>query len=198
MKIALTGGPSSGKSTIADILEKIFCLTVVKVPEAATILFSGGFPRASSPYETRHQQIAIFDVQKHTEKILELKNPHKNLVCDRASLDGLAYWPGNKTDFFRGVKSSLEVELERYNWIIHLDTVDAEFYSQTLIRTESYSEADDINSKIRNIWSVHPRQIIIANTFNFHQKIAKVVKMVDMILREADIREIRIMNGRED
>ncbi len=45
-RIVLTGGPGGGKTTAADLFRREIGDRVVIVPEAATILFQGGFPRS--------------------------------------------------------------------------------------------------------------------------------------------------------
>ncbi len=45
MKVVLTGGPSGGKTTLAATIQKEFSDQVLIVSEAASMLFSGGFPR---------------------------------------------------------------------------------------------------------------------------------------------------------
>ncbi len=44
-RIALTGGPGAGKTAVLELLRKYFCKHVRVLPEAASILFGGGFPR---------------------------------------------------------------------------------------------------------------------------------------------------------
>ncbi|MDB4538236.1 AAA family ATPase [Akkermansiaceae bacterium] len=44
-RIVITGGPGGGKTTAADFFRREIGEQVLIVPEAATILFSGGFPR---------------------------------------------------------------------------------------------------------------------------------------------------------
>ena len=44
-RIVLTGGPGGGKTTAADLMRREVGDRIVIVPEAATMLFSGGFPR---------------------------------------------------------------------------------------------------------------------------------------------------------
>ncbi len=44
-RVVLTGGPGGGKTTAADLLRREIGDRVIIVPEAATLLFSGGFPR---------------------------------------------------------------------------------------------------------------------------------------------------------
>ena len=48
-RIVLTGGPGGGKTTAGDLFRREFGERVVLVPEAATLLFSGGFPRVEEP-----------------------------------------------------------------------------------------------------------------------------------------------------
>ena len=43
-RIVLTGGPGGGKTTAADLFRREIGENIVIVPEAATMMFSGGFP----------------------------------------------------------------------------------------------------------------------------------------------------------
>ena len=47
-RIVLTGGPGGGKTTAADLFRREIGDRVVLVPEAATILFQGGFHSAAT------------------------------------------------------------------------------------------------------------------------------------------------------
>ena len=60
LRIVLTGGPGGGKTTAADLFRREIGNRVVIVPEAATILFQGGFPRCRKPDPRRIVQTAIF------------------------------------------------------------------------------------------------------------------------------------------
>ena len=46
-RIVLTGGPGGGKTTAVDLFRREIGERVVVVPEAATMLFRGGFPRSN-------------------------------------------------------------------------------------------------------------------------------------------------------
>jgi predicted ATPase len=191
MKIVLTGGPSAGKTTIAETLARTFNHQLVLAPEAAAILFRGGFPRGSQGPQVRCQQVAIYEVQKQIENISELDSPEKNLICDRGSLDGLAYWPGSQNDFFTLLNTDLKTELSRYDWVLHMDTAQSSSYSSTQTRVESHSEAEEINRKTKSAWSGHPRQILISNSTIFDKKISQAVLIVDLIFRGLGVEEIR-------
>ena len=49
-------------------------------------------------------------------------HPDCLILCDRGSLDGLAYWPGSEEDFFDKMESSLEKEMKRYDAVIFFET----------------------------------------------------------------------------
>lgn len=69
MRIVLTGGPGGGKTTTADLIRREIGDHVVIVPESATTLFAGAFPRVTEPAAQRSVQRAIFEVQRSLEDI---------------------------------------------------------------------------------------------------------------------------------
>src|SRR6187549_2463966 len=93
-RIVLTGGPGGGKTTAADMFRREIGERVVIVPEAATILFQGGFPRSRQSCALKHAQTAIFHVQRRLEDVQAVQYPNRVLLCDRGTVDGAAYWPG--------------------------------------------------------------------------------------------------------
>jgi hypothetical protein len=195
MKIVLTGGPSAGKTTIAEVVARTFKMALV--PESASILFRGGFPRSESGLGVCFQQVAIHQVQKQLENIVEFRNPGQSLICDRGRLDGLAYWPQEPEAFFQAIGSSLEAELRKYDWVIDLNTANPAFYSTSSLRIESASEAAVINSKIREVWGHHPNYLEIKNSIDFDVKIKKVLRAVSMIHHGYKIESIRDELSRE-
>jgi len=92
-RFVLTGGPGAGKTAALELVRRTFCPHVVLVPEAAGILFAGGFPRGGGPEHARAAQRAIYHVQ-HELEILALTHAPALVLCDRGTVDGAAYWPG--------------------------------------------------------------------------------------------------------
>src|SRR5690606_8421199 len=66
-RIVLTGGPGGGKTTAADLYRREIGPEVVIVPEAATLLYMGGFPRSNEVGVKEATQRAIYHVQKNLE-----------------------------------------------------------------------------------------------------------------------------------
>ncbi|MCB0356333.1 MAG: ATP-binding protein [Bdellovibrionales bacterium] len=190
MKIVLTGGPSAGKTTVATSLIKHFHTQLALVPEAATILYRGGFPRITDGLASLCKQRAIFKVQKELENLIEIEHPSKSYVCDRGTLDGLAYWPAGSELFFSQNGSNLSDELARYDVVIHLEVARVSDYNSdhSDVRVENYEQAIKIDNKIKEVWQQHPRRYIIKSNHDrdFADRIKTVHKLVsDLIFSES-------------
>lgn len=191
MKIVLTGGPSAGKTTVVDILCRNEWFRLAAVPEAASILYRGGFPRSAERIHVRCQQRAIYHVQRELEEIGFLDALHRSLVCDRGTLDGLAYWPDSEDHFFSTIGSSMEKEIARYDWVIHLDTAAPENYQSSEIRLEQSSQAMAVNERVKHAWRMHPHRIVIPNSSDFLQKVDTTLRAVNLILEGMTVGEIQ-------
>jgi hypothetical protein len=121
-RIAVTGGPGGGKTTAVDLFRREIGDRVVVVPEAATLLFSGGFPRSTEALARKSAQQAIYHVQTQLENVQAALYPDRILLCDRGTIDGAAYWPGDPEAFFTAVGTSERVELERYDAVLFFES----------------------------------------------------------------------------
>lgn len=98
-RIVLTGGPGAGKTAVLELIRQSFCAHVKVLPESAGIIFGGGFPRSDGAELRQAAQRAIFYVQRELEIAADAQNPAV-VLCDRGTVDGAAYWPGEVTDVF--------------------------------------------------------------------------------------------------
>jgi hypothetical protein len=95
----------------------------------------------------------------------------------------VAYWPGEGSEFFDSLHTSKDIELSRYQWVIHLDTADHDSFDTTNpVRTESHQEAMELNEKIKSAWLGHPRRIVIPHEAEFLLKIAKAKSVIEKIM----------------
>src|SRR6185503_11682724 len=92
-RVVLTGGPGAGKTALLELVRQSFCAHVRVLPEAAGIVFSGGFPRGDSVALRQAEQRAIFYVQRELEAVADAGDAAV-VVCDRCTVDGGAYWLG--------------------------------------------------------------------------------------------------------
>jgi predicted ATPase len=173
-RIVLTGGPGGGKTTAADLFRREIGERVVVVPESATLLFSGGFPRSTEIHARRSAQCAIFHVQRNLEDVQSALYPERILLCDRGTIDGAAYWPDEGQTFFEAVGSTEQVELARYDAVIFFESaavggMSVEGGNPT--RIESNEQALVLDQRLREIWSKHPNFTVVPHSPSFVKKI---------------------------
>ena len=186
-RIVLTGGPGGGKTTAADLFRREIGERVVLVPEAATILFQGGFPRSREPNASRFAQTTIFHVQRNLEDVQAVLYPGRTLLCDRGTVDGAAYWPGEPHHYFKAVGTSLEVELRRYDAVIFFETAavgGASIEGGNPIRNESPEEAVALDARLRGLWARHPRFVLVPNNPSFFKKISLGLAALESIVSQ--------------
>lgn len=176
--VVLTGGPGGGKTAILEMARRYFCHHVVLLPEAASIVFGGGFPRLATPEATRAAQRAIFAVQREMENVALDAKPAV-VLCDRGSLDGLAYWPGSQRDFCKQFGTTIEQELARYAAVIHVEVPpSARGYEKNRIRRESVAQARLLDRSIARNWASHPRQMVVSTQAGFLDKLAYAIRLL--------------------
>lgn len=173
-RVVLTGGPGGGKTTAADLFRREIGEQVVVVPEAATLLYMGGFPRAGDSGVRRATQRAIYNVQMNLEDAQSAHYKSRILLCDRGTVDGAIYWPGESDEFFAQMGTSLEKELSRYDAVIFFETaavggISIEGGNPT--RIETLPEALRLDQKLKSLWSQHPNFVFIPHEKSFIRKV---------------------------
>ncbi len=153
---------------------------VILVPEASTLLLSGNipppmghadWPKSLIPGGTwrRAFQSQILATQKHLEATfhsLGLECGASAMICDRGILDGAAYWPEGLTDFTKHFALDLTEIYNRYDLVIHLESVvvcnqDSFGRDNNATRYEDTHEALLRERLSQLVWAGHPNRILI-------------------------------------
>jgi len=185
LKVVVTGGPGGGKTTALDLFRRELCDKLATVPEAATVLFSGGITRSTDKQVLKNIQKTIFSLQQNLEDIQQKKYPDRLLVCDRGTLDGLAYWPGTEDDFFQEVNSNFENEIIRYDAVIFFESAAAsghDISSNNPVRNETSQQAAELDKKLQNIWSRHPNYYFVGSSASFVRKIMFGIMTIENVI----------------
>lgn len=177
-RIVLTGGPGAGKTAVLELIRQYFCSHVKVLPEAASIIFGGGFPRGDASELRRAAQRAIFFVQRELEAAADGDNP-AIVLCDRGTVDGAAYWPGPE-DLWTAVGTTRDEQLARYNAVIHLRTPTAAggYNHQNPLRIESAVEAAAVDARIADSWAGHPRRFVVEANSDFLAKARRALAVL--------------------
>jgi len=190
-RIVVTGGPGGGKTTAAELFRREIGERVVVVPEAATLLFSGGFPRSSDLIARRAAQRAIYHVQRNLEDVQSARFPDRVLLCDRGTIDGAAYWPDEPSKFYEAVGTTEAVELARYDCVIFFEsaaTGGVSIEGGNPVRVETNAEAVALDSKLRGIWSKHPRFVVVPHDPSFFKKLTFGLAMLENMVSQLRLR----------
>lgn len=185
LQVVVTGGPGGGKTTALDLFRRELSNKITVVPESATVLFSGGMIRSDNTQTCKMVQKTIFQLQKNMEEIHKLQYPDRLLVCDRGTLDGLAYWPDSEQDFFKSINSTFEQELARYDAVIFFESAAAsghDISSNNPVRNESSEKAALLDKKLQDIWSKHPEYYFVASSESFVRKIMFGIMTLENVL----------------
>ncbi|WP_448567305.1 AAA family ATPase [Thalassotalea ganghwensis] len=184
-RIVITGGPGGGKTTALDLIRREFCGKIASVPESATMMFSGGIERSKDDAVLRAQQSAIFSLQKHLEDIQRATYPECLILCDRGTLDGLAYWPDSEEDFFREMNTTLEEEFARYDAVIFFETAarsGESIRSNNPIRNESEQVAIELDKKLKKVWKQHPNFNLVGSSESFIRKVMFGIMTIENVI----------------
>jgi predicted ATPase len=174
-RVAISGGPGGGKSTVAAALAREFGGRVVVVPEVATHLLGGFFPSIGGPEDRRAVQRAIYHVQLNLEAVHCARQAEGAvLVFDRGLIDGAAYWPDGTEAFFEAVSVDARQARERYDAVVFLESAaqgGLAIDQGNAARTEQRREAARLDSLLYELWSPHPRFHFVAHTEAFDDKV---------------------------
>jgi predicted ATPase len=183
-RVVLTGGPGAGKTAVLEMMRKTLCQHVQVVPEAASVVFGGGFPRVDAAAARRAAQRAIFYVQRELEAAVVAQDLAIAL-CDRGTVDGSAYWSGDG-ELWREVGTTLDEQLGRYAAVIHLRTpaLESGYNHRNPLRIESAVEAAALDARIADAWAKHPRRVEVEASDDFIAKAARVIELVRAELPE--------------
>jgi len=194
-KLVITGGPCAGKSSVASMLKEEFADQIITVPEAATLLLSGGFPMPGQHLDwcerwQRSFQRSVLQLQKSLEETYALMAERTGaslLICDNGLPSGAAYMPGGINEFIDYFCLDWIKELADYDAVIHLETI-AISQPQKYGRhnnSSRYTTLEDAiihDQIIKEVWENHPRRIIIPSNWSLEDKIKKVIEVTKRYL----------------
>lgn len=186
--LVLTGGPGAGKTAVMEAARQIFSKDVAILPEAASIVYAGGFPRLGTRASIHAAQRAIAAVQAELERFTLEDHTAPIALCDRAIVDGAAYWPEGPAAFYAALGTTPEQVFARYTTVIHLRTPNLGMgYNNHAnpMRTESAEQAAELDRRIEDVWSGHPNRLVVPATETFTEKLEHVTSLIraELLLR---------------
>jgi predicted ATPase len=188
IRIAVSGGPGAGKTTLWRTIAKTQRARVVAVPEVATMLFSHVFPELQCEDDRCAVQRSIFEVQRNLEQIYERRlAPDQVLWCDRGTPDGAGYWPHGQHSFFECMQTQWQIELARYDAVLFMESAAVgglSIKSSNRTRIEDIETASALDARLKQVWQAHPRFVHVPHHADFGVKIARARELAETLLPE--------------
>nr|CAJ2477582.1 unnamed protein product [Leishmania braziliensis] len=194
-RICLTGGPCAGKSTMLSAIQaKIPQRTgfrVMCVPEAATLLVSGGMQWDGNL--TVPQQLGLLRTQLALEDqfyaLAVASNVPTIIVSDRGTMDGRAFCTDAQfQEILHGVGSTMDALRDRYDAVIHMVTAAdgaEEFYNlDNPARYEDLDGARTSDVRLREMYVGHPMFRLLDNSTTFEDKIERGLQVVAQVVHK--------------
>lgn len=192
IKIVLTGGSCAGKTSAQKyIIDNLNAdMTILLIPEAASILLSNGVCRDEiSRFDF---QCNIFSLQKKLENVFETvaEKIDRNvlIICDRGTCEGVAFLSRTEWDeLLRMYNTTFKNELNCYSAVIYMPSVSINYpdlYLDTPIRNYTISAAQKESKKIYNAWKGHDKFYKVNNYSDFDLKLKDVLEIVKKIVNE--------------
>lgn len=207
-KIALTGGPCAGKTSVLKRIKELLKedgYHVVTIPETATYLIANGTPPLANENHSKKFQDLVLKAQITKEEIAltycydtletapDFFENKKGIIilCDRGVMDNRAYLSQEDYDemLYRHNLNELEL-LYSYDLAINLvslATTNKELYALDGIRYETPEMAalrDQITSAT---WLLHPNLHMIKPTDNIEDKVTLVHNIILMNLNNIKV-----------
>lgn len=194
-KIVITGGPCAGKTSIVTALKDTSNLSAIFVPEAATLILSGGFPAPPEEKFVGEEQFdewmrafqgSVYHTQLALESlaIKEAELEAKTMVIhDRGLADCVAYHPDGLEGFSCQFQTNRQQIHSRYDLVIFLESLavtQPELFGRVgnQHRYESVENAIEVNAKTYSQWCTHNNFHQISSRLPLEEKTAEVSKLI--------------------
>jgi hypothetical protein len=185
-KVVLTGGPGGGKSSLLGRVAEDSRLSRF-VASAEEAIHCMGFLRLS-PWRSEFQ-CGFVATQVGLETGMEISlagSPTRLLLFHRGTLDPCAFWQsfGNSREsFFAMTGTSIEDHFRRYHAVIHMQSAASGMPTAYVRypgahRPETVQEAARLDRLLGELWSGHPRYVLVKCTQTIEEKLQQAMELL--------------------
>lgn len=190
-KVAISGAPCAGKTTIIDKLKSHYTskgINVVSVPESARQLIAGGVSRDdiySFEYEVAKKQLQN---ESEIEKSFDSPVNDTLILFDRGLTDAFSYLTDkDRIRLQNTIDISPMQSWSRYDAVLFLETTAINNkYVNDDERSENINEAISCHMSLLDVWMGHPHLRYIESTDNIEEKLKKVISEIDCIVNSTE------------
>ncbi len=200
-KIVLTGGPSSGKTTVIEGIKKYFGsrYKVIVVDETASYLINMGIrPFGEGKVKMLDFQELVLKTQLAKEAIIDrsielLEDENIIVVYDRGILDNCAYISEEEFQEILGrlkKKYTISDFMKRYDLVLNLvSRKDLYTTDNNPARSEDAETALELGRRTLYSWIGHNNLKIVQPKDDIEDKVNEVINHINSILEEKEIKK---------
>ena len=186
-RIALTGAPCSGKTTVINYLKMHYerkNYFVVVMPECAREVIKSGFPRD----DMYAFEKAVIERQIQREEQIELHLKNENcenaiVLYDRGIADAFSYLNKAQSDKMKKHFNTDFIKIwSRYDAAVMLELPSNSYYLKDCERYESYEQALINQDRLLDAWVGHPHFRVVGSCDDIEEKAKGVIAEIDCIL----------------
>jgi thymidylate kinase len=200
-RIALTGGPAGGKTTALPLIANNLRengYDVYTVPEIPTLFHANGVLLKLEPPDYHLSlELAAFSVHYEMETsfwhLARCRQKPSIILTDRGLVDLKAYCASE--EMWEKVTSSKGLMPESilkyyYDLVLHFETTangaEEHFTNENNPARQCNPElARTLDKKTLNVWDGHPNRVILDNSTDFQNKVARAIKAINGHLGQA-------------
>jgi predicted ATPase len=190
-RVAVTGAPCSGKSTLLATLKPEFP-HLRFLPEMATLVMGqvGILPGTDNLGLRRFQKLLypIADMFEDTSAQIALEDGLVGIVCDRGKVDAAAYLVGGAAEFEQLLRTNLAAEHAVYDAVLYLEPPPRDVFEREKSANPQRLESDygavlNLAQRTHEAWRGHPRFILIQNGNSWEEKVENARGALRRVIR---------------
>lgn len=183
-RIAITGPPGAGKTTMVKIFGEEFGHIIRVVPEVATMTIVNlglvpGTPRSEIVFESvfQHLMYRMQELFEHMTDILARETGKKFLLSDGGRVGIAGHIRGGKKEYEELFRTTLKKDYLFYDLVLFLELPSKKIYNQICknnpARGETYEDAKATEMRVRKAWQNHPNFKVISNDGGWEHKVQR-------------------------
>lgn len=194
LKIAVSGGPCAGKSTLMARAAQYLAdrgIKVLVVPEAPTLLIATmGISPADPAVGLMGFQESVLDMQNANERVvMDAAQKYAEvqpvvILCDRGRLDAMAYvGQESMVRLLANRGETLVQARDDYDAVLYMVSAaigaeEAYTLANNAARMETVEEAREKDAKTLAAWVGHPHLSIVDNSTGFDEKVSRALAVI--------------------
>lgn len=113
----------------------------------------------------------------------------RGVMLDRGRVDAAVYFGGGVEEYEKVLNTTVTQDYAEYDLVVCLEVPPREIYERICrnnpARSESYSLAQYLGDKTKEVWQDHPNFVLVPNLGNWEEKVAMARSVIHDFLQKS-------------